>query len=56
MDRQVHRLVPEEDWRALSFEGLLPARSREEVAYQRVFAAALGGIRADRVLGRFATA
>ena len=56
MDRQVHRLVPEEDWRAVSFEGLLPARSREEVAYQRVFAAALGGIRADRVLGRFATA
>ena len=31
-------------------------RRIEELAYQRIFAAHLGGIRADQVLGRFATA
>jgi len=36
--------------------GLPEARSREELAYQRIFAEHLAGIRAVQVLGRFATA
>ncbi|MCW2759406.1 MAG: hypothetical protein JWO46_3152 [Nocardioidaceae bacterium] len=56
MARQAERLVPEADWESLAVPGLPPARSREELGYQRIFADALGGIRADRVLGRFATA
>jgi asparagine synthase (glutamine-hydrolysing) len=36
--------------------GLPEARSREELGYQRMFDAHLGGIRAEQVLGRFATA
>ena len=32
------------------------ARTREELGYQRIFAEHLGGIRAEQVLGRFATA
>jgi len=56
MARQAARLVPEDDWADRTPAGLPPARSREELAYQRVFAAHLGGIRVERVLGRFATA
>jgi asparagine synthase (glutamine-hydrolysing) len=56
MEHQVESLVPEADWQAVRFEGLPPARTREEVAYQRVFSRVLGGIRAEKVLGRFATA
>ena len=40
----------------MRLDGLPPARTREELAYQRIFADHLGGVRAERVLGRFATA
>jgi asparagine synthase (glutamine-hydrolysing) len=56
MDRVTAALVPDADWGSVRFAGLPPARTREELGYQRIFAAHLGGIRADRVLGRFATA
>ena len=56
MARQAARLVPDEDWEQVQIPGLPQARSREELAYQRIFAAHLGGIRAEQVLGRFATA
>ncbi len=56
MARQAARLVVEDDWALERIEGLPPARTREELGYQRLFAAHLGGIRADQVLGRFATA
>ncbi len=56
MARQAERLVPETDWETLAVPGLPSARTREELGYQRIFAGALGGIRAERVLGRFATA
>ncbi len=56
MGRRVETLVPDADWGSVRFAGLPPARTREELAYQRIFAEHLGGIRADLVLGRFATA
>ncbi|MEP7090386.1 MAG: asparagine synthase (glutamine-hydrolyzing) [Nocardioidaceae bacterium] len=56
MDRVVDSLVPDADWSVVRFEGLPPARTREELAYQRIFTEHLGGIRAEQVLGRFATA
>ncbi|MGH3368331.1 MAG: asparagine synthase-related protein [Nocardioidaceae bacterium] len=49
-------LAPDEDWESVRVPGLPRARSREELGYQRIFAEHLGGIRTDRVLGRFATA
>lgn len=55
MARHAETLVPDEDWESARLPGLLPARSREELGYQRVFAEHLGGIRAEQVLGRFAT-
>ncbi len=55
MARQAAALVPDEDWEAVRIEGLPPARTREELGYQRIFAAHLGGVRAEQVLGRFAT-
>ncbi|GGF37203.1 asparagine synthase B [Marmoricola endophyticus] len=56
MSRQAERLVPEADWRDERIEGLPPARTREELGYQRIFAGVLAGVRAEQVLGRFATA
>ena len=56
MDRVTDSLVPDEDWESVRCEGLPPARTREELGYQRIFAEHLGGINAERVLGRFATA
>ena len=56
MARQAARLVPDEDWEQARIPGLPVARSREELAYQRIFATHLDGIRAEQVLGRFATA
>ena len=56
MARQAARMVPDEDWEGVSISGLPPARSREELGYQRMFDEHLGGIRAEQVLGRFATA
>jgi asparagine synthase (glutamine-hydrolysing) len=49
-------LVQEPDWESARVPGLAPPRSREELAYQRIFAEHLDGVRADRLLGRFATA
>jgi asparagine synthase (glutamine-hydrolysing) len=48
-------LVPEPDWVSARVAGLPAPRSREELAYQRIFAEHLSGVRADRLLGRFAT-
>ncbi len=56
MARQAARLVPDQDWSRVRIPGLPEARSREELGYQRIFAEHLGGIRAEQVLGRFATA
>ncbi|MCW2597517.1 MAG: hypothetical protein JWP39_3405 [Jatrophihabitans sp.] len=56
MTRQAEALVPDADWAEIRIPGLPPARSREELGYQRIFAEHLGGIRAEQVLGRFATA
>ncbi len=49
-------LAPDDDWEQARVPGLPPARSREELGYQRMFAERLAGIRSGRVLGRFATA
>jgi asparagine synthase (glutamine-hydrolysing) len=49
-------IVPDADWEAATVSGLPPPRSREELAYQRIFADHLGGVRVERLLGRFATA
>jgi asparagine synthase (glutamine-hydrolysing) len=49
-------IVTDPDWEAATVPGLPPPRSREELAYQRIFADHLGGVRAERLLGRFATA
>ncbi|MPZ61231.1 MAG: asparagine synthase (glutamine-hydrolyzing) [Propionibacteriales bacterium] len=54
--RLAERLVPEPDWESAPVTGLPRPRTREELAYQRIFAGHLGGFRADRLLGRFATA
>lgn len=56
MSRRIESLVPEPNWRHVRFGSLPAARSREELAYQRIFVEHLDGIRAEHVLGRFATA
>ncbi len=56
MTRRAEQFVPDEDWESIRIEGLPAARSREELGYQRIFDERLGGIRAEQVLGRFATA
>ena len=56
MAQRASELAPDPDWEQVSVPGLPPARSREELGYQRIFAAHLDGIRSNRVLGRFATA
>ncbi len=56
MARRAASLVPEDDWESRGLPGLPPARTREELGYQRIFSAHLPGIRAERVLGRFAHA
>ncbi len=55
MSERVAELAPEEDWADLRVPGLPAPRSREELAYQRLFADHLAGVDAS-VLGRFATA
>ena len=55
MARRVAGLVPEADWAEQRVAGLPAPRSREELAYQRMFADALAGVPAG-LLGRFATA
>ncbi len=49
-----HDLVPEDSWDDERVAGLPSPRTREELAYQRMFARQLAGIDAG-VLGRFAT-
>ncbi len=49
-------VAPDVDWEQVRVPGLPPARSREELGYQRMFAQRLQGIRSSQVLGRFATA
>ncbi len=56
MSRSARSLARGVDGSRAGVDGLPAARTREEVAYQRIFAAHLHGIRAERVLGRFATA
>ena len=56
MTRRAEAFVQDADWSAVRIPGLPAARSREELGYQRIFAEHLGGIRAEQVLGRFATA
>ncbi len=53
MTRRAGTLVPEAEWSAASLPGMPRARTREELGYQRIFAEHLGGVRADRVLGRW---
>ena len=55
MAREVARLVPEQGWADVRVAGLPAPRSQEELAYQQMFAEALGGV-SPRLLGRFATA
>ncbi|MDN5855218.1 MAG: asparagine synthase (glutamine-hydrolyzing) [Actinomycetia bacterium] len=55
MRREARRVAPDRDWRAVRVAGLPSPRSREELAYQRMFADHLEGVH-PRVLGRFATA
>lgn len=55
MREEARALAPDVDWRAVRVAGLPAPRSREELAYQRIFADHLEGIRPS-VLGRFATA
>ncbi|MEJ7832502.1 MAG: asparagine synthase (glutamine-hydrolyzing) [Nocardioides sp.] len=52
MSRYVDRLPPEPDWAERRVAGLPAARSREELAYQRLFADGLRGVPAG-LLGRF---
>ena len=54
MTRRVAELVPEADWADRRVGTLPPPRSREELAYQRMFAERLDGVPAG-LLGRFAT-
>ncbi|WP_153504786.1 asparagine synthase-related protein [Cumulibacter manganitolerans] len=55
MLERAHELAPEDDWQQHRVAGLPAPRSREELAYQRLFAEHLAGVD-PTVLGRFATA
>ncbi|MBD8870327.1 asparagine synthase (glutamine-hydrolyzing) [Nocardioides donggukensis] len=55
MARRVADLVPDPDWAGERVAGLPAPRSREELAYQRMFAEGLAGVPAA-LLGRFADA
>lgn len=54
MAAEAATLVPEDDWHSIRVGDLPAPRSREELAYQRMFAEHLEGVRPE-VLGRFAT-
>lgn len=54
--RQAERLVPEEDWPSDLIAGRPTARTHEELDEQQIVAGVLVGVRAEQVLGRFATA
>ena len=53
MARRAASLVPEAEWASHALPGMPRARTREELGYQRIFAEHLGGVRAERVLGRW---
>ena len=55
-DRMAATVTDAELARAQAAGAANPPRSREELAYLRLFRQRLGGVRPDRVLGRFATA
>ena len=55
MTERAAHLVPEDDWADERVAGLPAPRTREELAYQRMFATRLAGVN-SHVLGRFATA
>ena len=55
MRTRIEEVESEADWASIRVAELPAPRSREELAYQRVFAAALPAVRAG-VIGRFATA
>ncbi len=52
----VERLVSEEDFREHAAEVDPPLRTREELAYYRIWSAHLGGVNPQGTVGRFATA
>jgi asparagine synthase (glutamine-hydrolysing) len=54
MAERIEELVPGADWREQRVGSLPAPRSREELAYQRMFAEHLDGVPAS-LLGRFAT-
>ncbi len=56
MAERAEQIAPDKDWAGAAVTGLPAPRSREELGYQRMFADVLEGVRADQVLGRFATA
>ncbi len=53
---QMEESVSEEEFEAERTVVDPPLRTREEVAYHRIFAERLGGVRPDGTIGRFATA
>lgn len=55
ISERANELVPDAQWRHARVPGLPAPRSREELAYQRIFADHLEGVR-PALLGRFATA
>ena len=55
MRARIEDLESGTDWASMRVDDLPAPRSREELAYQRVFAAALPGV-SDNVIGRFVTA
>ncbi|MGH3444659.1 MAG: asparagine synthase (glutamine-hydrolyzing) [Nocardioidaceae bacterium] len=56
MDAYADELVPEDGWATAGLPGFPAPRSREELGYQRLLHDALGGLRVEQVLGRWATA
>jgi asparagine synthase (glutamine-hydrolysing) len=48
--------VTEDDFERERFDVDPPLRTREELAYYRIFREHLGGVRPEATLGRFATA
>jgi asparagine synthase (glutamine-hydrolysing) len=52
---QLEESVSEAEFEAERFDVEPPLRSREEMAYHRIFARHLGGVRPEQTIGRFAT-
>jgi asparagine synthase (glutamine-hydrolysing) len=55
LKKRMEESVTEEEFRRERHEVELPLRTREEVAYFRIFAEDLGEVRPKRTVGRFAT-